>query len=148
LKPVIAPGLTLVVGQPPCVRATFHRAGENPFFAVDATDDRGTFQGLSFDSVRPHLVEVIHSEPHVVRGNHVHMHCTEIITVLSGDMNIYLSCTCPGRHLLEERMTAGMTVTIAPGTPHALYTTTRNECVAVFGDGDPRDDRDRVVLLA
>jgi hypothetical protein len=60
---------------------------------------------------------------------------------------MYLLCMCPGKHLVKERMTAGMTVTIPPGTAHAIHTGTQNESVSVFGDGDPRHDRDRVVLL-
>ena len=146
-KPVIANGHTLVVERTACVRARFHPAGDNPFLPVDAADNRGTLHGLNFDSVRPHLVEIIHSEPDVVRGNHVHQNCTEIFTVLSGDIDMYLSCTCPGRHLLAARMTAGATVVIPPGTAHAMHARTRNESVAVFGDGDPRDDRDRVMLV-
>jgi hypothetical protein len=60
---------------------------------------------------------------------------------------MYLLCTCPKKHLLEKKMTAGMTANIPPGTAHAIYTKTENESTAVFGDGDPRNDRDRVTLL-
>lgn len=146
-EPVIADGRTLVSEQPACMRAAFHRPGENPFVVVAATDDRGTLYGLDYASERPHLVEVIHSEPGAVRGNHVHRHCTETFTVLSGEVSMFLLCVCPGRHLLAERMVAGATVRIFPGTPHAIFARTNSECVAAFGDGDPRHDRDRVPLL-
>src|SRR5690242_16590731 len=146
-EPVIADGRTLISVQSSCVRATFHRPGENPYVAVAATDDRGTLYGLDYASERPQLVEVIHSGPDAVRGNHVHRHCTETFTVLSGEISMFLLCVCPGRHLLEERMVAGTTVRIFPGTPHAIFSRTDSECVAAFGDGDPRHDRDRVVIL-
>jgi len=71
----------------------------------------------------------------------------ETFTVLSGEISMFLLCVCPGRHLLEERMVAGTTVRIFPGTPHAVFSRTASECVAAFGDGDPRHDRDRVVIL-
>jgi mannose-6-phosphate isomerase-like protein (cupin superfamily) len=145
-RPVITYGHTLVSEHLPCVRAVFHPAGDNPLLPVDASDERGTMYGLDLTEVRPQLVEVIHSRPHVIRGNHVHMHCTETLTVLSGELVVYLACSCPDKHLLAAAMPAGTTVVISPGTPHALFTTTQNESIAVF-DGDPRSDRDRVMLL-
>jgi mannose-6-phosphate isomerase-like protein (cupin superfamily) len=92
-------------------------------------------------------VEIIHSERDAIRGNHVHRRCTETFTVLSGEVSMFLRCVCPGRHLLETLIVAGMTVAIAPGTPHAIFARTRSESVAAYGDGDPRDDRERVTLL-
>ena len=44
-------------------------------------------------------------------------------------------------------MVAGMTVRIVAGTPHAIFARTKCEGVAAYGDGDPRHDRDRVMLL-
>jgi mannose-6-phosphate isomerase-like protein (cupin superfamily) len=146
-RAVTSGGYLSVAGQPPCLSATFHRPGDNPFFAAGAVDDRGTLYGLDFAVIRPHLVEVIHCEPRVVRGNHVHRYCAETFTVLSGEVTMYLLCTCPDKHLFAERMMAGTTVQIPPGAAHAIYAGTRSECVAVFGDGDPRIDRDRVILL-
>ena len=146
-KPVIVDGQTLITEQRPCVRATFYRPGENPFPAVAATDYRGIVYVLDYESARPRLVEVIHSEIDAIRGNHVHRHCTETFTVLSGEISMFLLCVCPARHLLEERMTAGMAVRIAAGTPHAIFARTQGESVAAFDDGDPRHDRDRVMLL-
>jgi mannose-6-phosphate isomerase-like protein (cupin superfamily) len=146
-KPVIADGQALITGQLPCVQATFYRPEGNPFLAITATDDRGTLYGLDYVSVRPDLVEIIHSERGAIRGNHVHRHCTETFTVMSGEISMFLLCTCPGRHLLEEVMVPGMTVRIVAGTPHAIFSRTKSESVAAYGDGDPRHDRDRVMLL-
>jgi mannose-6-phosphate isomerase-like protein (cupin superfamily) len=146
-KPVIADGQALITAQLPCVQATFYQPGDNPFFAISATDDRGNLYGLDYESVRPRLVEIIHSEINVIRGNHVHRHCTETFTVMSGEISMFLLCACPGRHLLEKVMVAGMTVRIAAGTPHAIFARTESESVAAYGDGDPRHDRDRVMLL-
>ena len=146
-KLVIASGPTLVTERLPCVRATFHGPDEDPFLAIAATDERGTVYGVDYGSVRPGLVEIVRSEAHAIRGNHVHRTCAETFTVLSGDVSVFLLCGCPGRHLLEERMVAGSTVSIAPGTPHALFARTRSESVSAYAGGDPRHDRDRVTLV-
>jgi hypothetical protein len=146
-KPVITDGQTLITRQLPCVQATFYRPGDNPLLAIAATDDRGDVYGLDYESVRPRLVEIIRSERNAIRGNHVHRNCTETFTVMSGDISMFLLCACPGRHLLEEVMVAGMTVRIAAGTPHAIFARTKSESIAAYGDGDPRHDRDRVMLL-
>jgi mannose-6-phosphate isomerase-like protein (cupin superfamily) len=146
-KPVIADDQTLITEQLPCVQATLYQPEDNPFFAVSATDSRGTLYGLDYESVRPHLIEIIHSERNTIRGNHVHRHCTEMFTVMSGEISMFLLCACPSRHLLKKVMVAGMTVRIAAGTPHAIFARTKSESVAAYGDGDPRHDRDRVTLL-
>ena len=146
-KPVIANGHTLVTVQPPCVRASFYRPGENRFFAIAAADDRGALYALDYESARPNLVEIVHSEAHAIRGNHVHRHCTETFSVLSGEVSMFLLCACPGLHLWEARMAAGTTVRIDPGTPHTIFARTKNEGVAAYTDGDPRRDRVRVMLL-
>lgn len=145
--PVISTGLTLVTERPSCLTAAFHPPGDNPFCPFAASDDRGTLHGLDLGAARPHLVEVIHSAPGAIRGNHVHRHCTEIFTVVAGTLRMYLLCGCPDRHLWETTMTPGSTLVIPPGTPHALYTDTPNDSIATFADGDPRTDRDRVRLL-
>lgn len=139
---------TLVARQTPCIEAIFHDPSSNPLFPISATDDRGKFYGLDYATIRPHLVEIIHSKPHVVRGNHIHEHCTEIFTVLSGQIEMYLLCRCPKRHLFKNLMHAGMSVRIPPGIAHAIHTLTDNESTAVFGDGDPRNDRERVELIS
>lgn len=145
--PTIAEGLTLVEEQTDCIQATFYEAGDNPLFPISTTDDRGTFYGLDYADIRPHLAEIIHSEQGVVRGNHIHIHCTEVFSVLSGEIDMYLLCSCPEKHLLRKQLTSGMTVSIGHGIAHAIYTTTQNESTAVFGDGDPRDDRGRIMLI-
>ena len=146
-KPVIADGQALITWQMPCVQATFYQPEDNPYFAISATDGRGTLYGLDYESVRPHLIEIICSERNAIRGNHVHQHCTEMFTVMSGEISMFLLCMCPGKHLLEKVMVAGMTVRIAAGTPHAVFARTKGESVAAYSDGDPRHDRDRVILL-
>src|SRR5215469_14049354 len=134
-KPVITDGQVLITGQLPCVQATFYEPGDNPFFAISATDARGTLYGLGCESLRPYLVEIIHSERNAIRGNHVHRHCTEMFTAMSGEISMFLLCACPGRHLLEKVMVAGMTVRIAAGTPHAIFSRTKSDSVAAYADG-------------
>ena len=146
-KLTVTPDLKLINTPTACVKATFHTKGDNPLFPVSATDERGAFYALDYADIRPHLVEIIHSRPHVVRGNHIHEHCTETLTVLSGGLDVYLLCNCPEKHLLKRHMEAGTTVEISPGIAHAVYTLEETEITAVFGDGDPREDRERVVLI-
>lgn len=148
IKPVVAGLLTLVDSQTICIEATFYEAEGNPLFPISASDERGTFYGLDYANIRPHLVEIIHSRPNVVRGNHVHEHCSETLSVLSGELELYLLCSCPKKHLLRKPMRAGMSVLISPGIAHAIFTLTENEITAVFGDGDPRNDREHVVLIS
>lgn len=148
IKPAITGSLTLVDAQTACIKATFYEAASNPFFPISASDERGTFYGLDYANVRPHLVEIIHSRANVVRGNHVHEHCSETLSVLSGDLELYLLCNCPGKHLFRKSMGAGTSVLISPGIAHAIFTLTENEITAVFGDGDPRNDRERVALIS
>jgi len=149
--PVIAGGYALVGSASTEAPATFYQPGDNPFLPIVAPDSRGTVHGLDFGSGRLYLVEVIHSEPGTIRGNHVHRRCTEIFTVLAGELSLYLPCAGPGASLaeglLERRVTAGTTVVIPPGVPHTVYARTSSDSIAVFRDGDPRDDRDRVTLL-
>lgn len=146
-KLTIAPDLTLIDTPTRCIKAIFYDPGANPLFPVSAKDERGVFYALDYANIRPHLVEIIHSRPHVVRGNHIHEHCTETLTVLSGSLDAYLLCNCPEKHLLKRRMGAGTTVEISPGIAHAVHTSEETEITAVFGDGDPREDRERVVLI-
>lgn len=141
------PSCRIVSTAPNCLRADFYQPGANPYFSVAAADDRGAFYGLEYAAARPFLVEILHTNAGAVRGNHVHRHCTEIFTVLSGDLDMYLLCDCPEKHLYKKRMNAGTTVAIHPGTAHAIHARTPNESVATFGDNDPRDDRERVELI-
>jgi len=146
IKPSISPNLTLGVRCAPCVHAAFSDAKENPSFTI-AADARGEFLALDCGVMQAVLVEVMHSRPHVVRGNHRHQHCTEMLTVLSGALDIYLLCTCPGKHLFCKRMESGTTVHLPPGTAHAVHTLAETEIVSAFIDDDPRLDRERVELI-
>lgn len=147
LSPLPSPGLMLSARCPPCIHAAFHDAHDNALLAVSASDARGAFFALDCAAVQPLLIEVIHSRPHVVRGNHRHWRCTETLTVLSGALDIYLLCSCPGRHLFCRRMESGASVDLPPGTAHAVYTLAETEIVSVFADDDPRLDRERVELI-
>lgn len=138
----------VVRSLPTCIHAIFYSPGNNPFFPISATDERGTFFGLEYTDTRPFLVEILHSKPGVIRGNHIHLHCTEIFTVLSGRLDMYLLCPCPEKHLYKRSMLPGATVKIPSGIAHAIHVQTRNESTAIFHDNDPRQDRDHVELLS
>jgi dTDP-4-dehydrorhamnose 3,5-epimerase-like enzyme len=146
-KLTIISDLKLVDTPTACLKAVFYDPGKNPLFPISAADERGAFYALDYANIRPHLVEIIHSRPHVVRGNHIHEHCTETLTVLSGSLDMYLLCNCPEKHLSKTHMKAGTTVEISPGIAHAVYALEETEITAVFGDGDPREDRERIVLI-
>lgn len=145
--PTIADNLTLVTLPIPCIDATFYSSPHNPLFPVSATDDRGVFYALDCDGLRPQFVEIVHSLPAVVRGNHRHARCTETLSVLSGELELYLLCACPERHLLKTHMDAGSSVQILPGIAHAIFTLDKTEIAAVFSNGDPRQDREIVDLI-
>jgi dTDP-4-dehydrorhamnose 3,5-epimerase-like enzyme len=138
----------VVTSQPLCIEATFHGPADNPLLPLAVSDNRGTLFGLDYADIRPFLVEVIHSRADVIRGNHVHAGCTETFTVLTGTIEMYLLCKCPDKHLLKKKMDPGMSVQIMPGIAHAVRTVTENESIAVFGDSDPRNDRDRVEFIS
>lgn len=146
--PTISKNLTLTETLTDCIKVTFYAKGSNPLLPISAADDRGMFYGLDFANIRPYLAEIIHSNRGVIRGNHIHMHCTEALSVLSGEVDIYLLCNCTKKHLFKKRMSEGMTASIGHGIAHAMYTITENESTAVFSDGDPRDDRERVMLIS
>jgi dTDP-4-dehydrorhamnose 3,5-epimerase-like enzyme len=147
-RPTVNEDMVPIEAQLDCIKAIFYQAGENPLFPINVADDRGTFYGFDYTEFKPQLVEIIHSKQGVIRGNHVHMRCTEVFSVLTGEIDMYLLCDCPKKHLFKKRLTAGMTARINPGIAHAIYTITHNESTAIFGDGDPRDDRDRVMLIS
>ena len=147
LPPLLSAGLILSARCAPCIHAAFHDAHDNLLLAVSASDARGEFFALECAAVRPLLIEVIHSRPHVVRGNHRHRRCTETLTVLGGALDMYLLCSCPGKHVFCKRMESGACVDLPPGTAHAVYTLTETEIVSVFVDDDPRLDRERVELI-
>lgn len=134
---------------PACMNAVIYDSKEsNPLFAVSAEDDRGEFFMLDYSTAPPSIVEIIHTKPDKVRGNHVHEHCNETLTMLSGEIDIYLLCSCEERHLLKKKMVGGASALIFPGVAHAVRSRTTCEFTSVFTKGDPRDDRERVQLIA
>lgn len=143
----VSPNLILATRCAPCIHAAFSEVADNPLIAICARDARGEFCALGCANLLPLLIEVIHSRPHVVRGNHRHRRCTETLTVLSGALDIYLLCDCPGKHLFCRRMESGVSVRLSPGTAHAVHTLAETEIVSVFSDDDPRLDRERVELI-
>jgi dTDP-4-dehydrorhamnose 3,5-epimerase-like enzyme len=147
IYPKLSPDLAPAHERPPCLQAAFREAGDNPLLAVSAVDARGEFFALDTAASPPGFVEVIHSRPQVVRGNHLHRRCTETLTVVSGAIELYLLCGCPGRHVFKRRMDGGASVRIPPGTGHAIHTLTETEIIAVFVDADPREDRERIELI-
>ena len=147
IAPFLAPNLILGTRCAPCIHAAFSEADDNPLIAIAARDARGEFFALDCTAMQPLLVEVIHSRPHVVRGNHRHRCCSETLTVLSGALDMYLLCGCPGKHLFCKHMDSGASVHLPPGTAHAVHTLAETEIVSVFSDDDPRLDRERVELI-
>ena len=147
IAPFLSSNLILGARCAPCVHAAFSVADDNPWIAISASDASGESFALECADLRSLLIEVIHSRPHVVRGNHRHRRCTETLTVLSGALDIYLLCACPGKHLFCRRMESGASVHLPPGTAHAVYTLDETEIVSVFSDDDPRLDRERVELI-
>jgi mannose-6-phosphate isomerase-like protein (cupin superfamily) len=145
--PQPSPGLAPVPQCPACLPATFREAGDNPLLVASASDDRGEFFALDTAASPPGFVEIIHSRPRAVRGNHLHRRCAETLTVLSGAIDLYLLCACPGRHLYRRRMERGASVLIPPGAGHAVHALLETELIAVFTGADPRQDRERIVLI-
>lgn len=132
----------------PCIHADFQQAHDNPLIAIAASDERGEVIAFDCAVVKPSLVEVIQTRPRVVRGNHLHRRCSEVLTVTSGVLDLYLLCDCPGKHLFCKRMESGDSVHLPPGTAHAVYTLAETTIASVFINGDPRLDRDRVEMIA
>jgi dTDP-4-dehydrorhamnose 3,5-epimerase-like enzyme len=146
--PSLGPSLILSARCAPCIHAAFRQADDMLLPALCASDARGEFFALDCTLVQPLLIEVIHSRPHVVRGNHRHRRCSETLTVLNGVLDMYLLCDCPGRHLFCKRMESGASVHLPPGTAHAVHTLAETAITSVFVDGDPRLDRERVELIS
>ena len=137
----LEPGLTLISTQPDCIKATF---SSNTF--ASATDNRGTallFERFNTPAV---FIEAIRTLPGTVRGNHVHKNCNETLNVTSGELNFYLLCNCPQRHVYMKNMKAGDTVVTFKGVPHALQAIEKTDII-VFFEQDPRQDRERVQIL-
>jgi len=134
-------GLTPTDIQLSCVSATFTR---NSF--TDTEDDRG--QAFLFERFNnpATFIEVIHTLPGKIRGNHVHQNCDETLNVVKGEMTLYLLCNCPKKHVFKQTMKSGDTVVTPKGLAHALQAIKETEIVVLF-DQDPRADRDRVQIL-
>ena len=146
---MINPALTHEVRCAPCVHAAFQSVYDNPLIAIAAVDGRGELLVIAIDcaAVQPSLVEVIQTRPWVVRGNHRHRLCSEVLTVTSGMLDIYLLCDCPGKHMFCKRMESSATVHLPPGTAHAIHTLVETSITSIFTDGDPRMDRERVEMV-
>jgi len=144
----INPGLALSMRCAPCIQAAFQPAQDNPLIAIAATDARGELVAIDCAAVQPTLVEIFQTRPGVVRGNHRHWLCSEVLTVVSGVLDIYLLCDCQGKHLFCKRMESGASVHLPPGTAHAIHTLTETAIASVFIDGDPRLDRELVEIIS
>jgi hypothetical protein len=144
----INPDLALSLRCAPCIHAAFQQAQDNPLIAIAATDARGELVAIDCAVVQPTLVEIIQTRPGVVRGNHRHWLCSEVLTVVSGLLDIYLLCDCPGKHLFCKRMESGTSVHLPPGTAHAIHTLAETTIASVFIDGDPRLDRERIEMVS
>lgn len=131
-----------------CIHAAFQKTEDNPLIAIAAADRRGELIAIDCAAVQPTLIEVIQTRPHVVRGNHRHRRCSEVLTVTSGMLDMYLLCDCPGKHLFCKRMERGASVHLPPGTAHAVHTLMETTITSIFIDGDPRLDRERVEMIS
>lgn len=144
----INPELTQDMRCAPCIHAAFERVENNPLIAMAAADVRGELIAIDCAAVQPSLIEVIQTRAHVVRGNYRHRRCSEVLTVTSGMLDMYLLCDCPGKHLFCKRMESGASVHLPPGTAHAVYTLVETTITSIFINGDPRLDRERVEMIA
>ena len=144
----INPALALDVRCAPCIHAAFEDMQDSRLFAIAAVDERGELIAIDCAAVHPTLIEVIQTRPRVVRGNHRHRRCSEVLTVTHGALDIYLLCDCPGRHLFRKRMEAGASVHLPPGTAHAIQTLAETAITSIFMNGDPRLDRERVEMIS
>lgn len=143
----VSPNLLVCERCPPCIHAAFQEIELNPLLAACSSDERGEFAVFEFGDMRPCLIEVIHLRPHLIHGNHRHRRCTELLTVLSGALDMYLLCSCSTKHVFRKRMERGDSVHLPPGTAHAFQSLSELIVNSVFIDNDPRLDRERVELI-
>lgn len=143
----LAEGFRPVAVQPPCLGALVLSAGKNPMLPIQASDARGAFHALSFAAEQPLLVEVVHSVPGALRGNHKHLRAVESFHVLSGEVELCLCCTCAQRHVNALRMRAGDGVIIPAGVAHAMLSISQSEILAAFTGADPRHDRMLITMV-
>ena len=144
----INPAFTRDLRCAPCIHAAFQKTQDNPLIAIAAEDLRGELIAIDCAAVQPTLIEVIQTRPHVVRGNHRHRRCSEVLSVTSGMLDMYLLCDCPGQHLFCKRVERGASVHLPPGTAHAVHTLAETSLTSIFIDGDPRLDRERVEMIS
>ena len=147
-QPFVIPNLIFCERCPPCIHAAFQTIDCNPLLVLCSSDERGDLTAFEFRHMHPYLIEVLHSRPRLVRGNHRHRRCTELLTVLSGALDMYLLCGCPGKHVFCRRMERGDSVYLPPGTAHAFHSLSELAVSSIFIDSDPRLDRERVDLIA
>lgn len=119
----------------------------NPILVSCSSNERGSFAAFEFRDLPPSLIEVIHLRPHQVHANHRHRHCTELLNLVSGELDIYLLCNCSGRHLFRKQMQPGDSVCLPPGTAHAFDAQSALTVISIFIDGDPRMDCEPVELI-
>ena len=137
----LEPGLTYTDVQLSCIAAIFSRDTFS-----DAEDDRGKASSFARIDMPVEFIEVIHTLPNKIRGNHVHHSTEETLSVLSGKLALYVLCDCPDQHVFVKTMSSGDTVLLPKGTPHTLHALQETDAIALF-DKDPRSDRDRVHVL-
>lgn len=145
--PLANPDLTFCERCPPCIHAAFQDIDDHPLLACCNSDQRGDLAVFAFRGMTPRLIDVIHSRPHVIHGNHRHPQCSELLTVVSGVANMYLLCGCPARHLFRRRMEGSDSIYLPPGTAHAFHALSDLVVTSIFFGNDPRLDRERVNLI-
>lgn len=146
--PLVSPDLKLCERCPPCIHAAFQDSEANPLLARCNSDEHGELAVFVFRDTAPCLIEIIHSRPHVIHGNHRHRRSTEMLTVVSGVANMYLLCGCSARHVFERRMKGSDSIYLPPGTAHAFHALSDLVVSSIFIGNDPRLDRERVDLIA
>lgn len=143
MQATLETGLQLSENQPDCITAVFTEGNSSFQSASDARGDAFVFDRAEHPAT---LIEVIHTKPKQVRGNHIHRKCKESFNVLRGSLEFYLLCDCLDRHVFCRIMQPGDSVLVPEGIAHAMYSLEKTEFVAIFSN-DPRDDRERVPIL-
>ncbi len=140
----INPALALDVRCAPCIHAAFEDMQDSRLFAIAAVDERGELIAIDCAAVHPTLIEVIQTRPRVVRGNHRHRRCSEVLTVTHGALDIYLLCDCPGQASVPQAHGGGASVHLPPAPPMRSTPWPKPRSSRSLSDGDPRLDRERV----
>jgi len=132
---------------PPCIHAAFQDIDCNPLLVMCSSDDHRSLAAFDFGNWQPYMMEAVHLRPHLIHGNLRHRRCTELLTVLSGALDMYLLCGCTRRHVFRRRMEASDSVHLPPGTGHAFHALSALAVISIFIDDDPRMDREPVRLI-